>query len=152
MKPEPENVNANNATEQLHLGSRFTSAVDYARHIHIERRKGNEIPYMAHLLGVSSCLKIALKVRDQFEQEMSFILATAFLTQTDMTEGVMVFLPYKEAEFFIPLDNPRCHKDEDYYLESDSDSFFAAALKLGRVWRVGSHAGAVYNPDGSVTY
>jgi (p)ppGpp synthase/HD superfamily hydrolase len=28
--------------------------VDYARHIHIERRKGTDIPYMAHLLGVAS--------------------------------------------------------------------------------------------------
>jgi (p)ppGpp synthase/HD superfamily hydrolase len=41
-------------TGQLHLTTRFTSAVDYARHIHIERRKGTDIPYMAHLLGVAS--------------------------------------------------------------------------------------------------
>ncbi len=38
----------------LHLTSRFTSAVDYARHLHIERRKGTGIPAMAHLLGVAS--------------------------------------------------------------------------------------------------
>jgi (p)ppGpp synthase/HD superfamily hydrolase len=41
-------------TGLLHLTSRFTSAVDYARHIHIERRKGTDIPYMAHLLGVAA--------------------------------------------------------------------------------------------------
>jgi (p)ppGpp synthase/HD superfamily hydrolase len=41
-------------TKQLHLTARFTSAVDYARHIHVERRKGTDIPYMAHLLGVAS--------------------------------------------------------------------------------------------------
>jgi len=41
-------------TKQLHLTAKFTSAVDYARHIHIERRKGTDIPYMAHLLGVAS--------------------------------------------------------------------------------------------------
>jgi len=41
-------------TEQLHLTGRLTSAVDYARHLHIERRKGTDIPYMAHLLGVAS--------------------------------------------------------------------------------------------------
>jgi (p)ppGpp synthase/HD superfamily hydrolase len=41
-------------TKQLHLTTRFTSAVDYARHIHIERRKGTDIPYMAHLLGVAA--------------------------------------------------------------------------------------------------
>lgn len=29
-------------------------AVDYARSLHIERRKGSEIPAMAHLLGVAS--------------------------------------------------------------------------------------------------
>ena len=45
---------SNNGSEELHLSSRFTSAVDYARHIHIERRKGTGIPYMAHLLGVAS--------------------------------------------------------------------------------------------------
>ena len=41
-------------TRQLHLTTRFMDAVDYARHIHIERRKGTDIPYMAHLLGVAS--------------------------------------------------------------------------------------------------
>jgi GTP pyrophosphokinase len=41
-------------TKQLHLSSRFTSAVDYARMLHIERRKGTDIPYMAHLLGVAA--------------------------------------------------------------------------------------------------
>lgn len=40
--------------ESLHLTGRFTSAIDYARHVHIERRKGAEIPYMAHLLGVAA--------------------------------------------------------------------------------------------------
>jgi len=44
----------NNETEQLHLSGRFVSAIDYARVIHIERRKGTDIPYMAHLLGVAS--------------------------------------------------------------------------------------------------
>ena len=41
-------------TEELHLTDRFTRAVDYARHLHIERRKGTSIPSMAHLLGVAS--------------------------------------------------------------------------------------------------
>lgn len=43
-----------NLTDQLHLTHRFTDAVDYARCLHIERRKGTDIPYMAHLLGVAS--------------------------------------------------------------------------------------------------
>ncbi|MGO9323920.1 MAG: HD domain-containing protein [Terracidiphilus sp.] len=33
---------------------RFTRAVDYARKLHTETRKGTKIPYMAHLLGVAS--------------------------------------------------------------------------------------------------
>jgi (p)ppGpp synthase/HD superfamily hydrolase len=41
-------------SKQLHLSSRFTSAVEYARTLHIERRKGTDIPYMAHLLGVAA--------------------------------------------------------------------------------------------------
>jgi (p)ppGpp synthase/HD superfamily hydrolase len=41
-------------TEQLHLNERFTRAVDYARHLHVERRKGSGVPSMAHLLGVAS--------------------------------------------------------------------------------------------------
>lgn len=38
----------------LLLSGRFTRAIDYARTLHIERRKGTEIPYIAHLLGVAS--------------------------------------------------------------------------------------------------
>ena len=48
----------NTESEQLHLSSRFTSAIDYVRHIHIERRKGTDIPYMAHLLGVASLVMV----------------------------------------------------------------------------------------------
>ena len=38
----------------LVLTERFTRAVDYARTLHTEFRKGTQIPYMAHLLGVAS--------------------------------------------------------------------------------------------------
>lgn len=38
----------------LVLSERFTRAVDYARLLHTEYRKGTRIPYMAHLLGVAS--------------------------------------------------------------------------------------------------
>jgi (p)ppGpp synthase/HD superfamily hydrolase len=41
-------------TEHLYLTGRFTSALEYARHLHIERRKGTDVPFMAHLLGVAS--------------------------------------------------------------------------------------------------
>jgi GTP pyrophosphokinase len=53
MKTE-DTTTKSRATDQLHLTGKFTSAIDYARHIHIERRKGTDIPYMAHLLGVAS--------------------------------------------------------------------------------------------------
>ena len=38
----------------LYLGDRFLRAVQYARDLHIENRKGTDVPYMAHLLGVAS--------------------------------------------------------------------------------------------------
>lgn len=38
----------------LLLTERFLHAVDYARLHHTEFRKGTEVPYMAHLLGVAS--------------------------------------------------------------------------------------------------
>jgi GTP pyrophosphokinase len=41
-------------TQPLILTERFTRAVDYARVLHTEFRKGTQIPYMAHLLGVAS--------------------------------------------------------------------------------------------------
>jgi (p)ppGpp synthase/HD superfamily hydrolase len=40
--------------DELHLTGKFAAAIEYARHLHIERRKGTDIPYMAHLLGVAS--------------------------------------------------------------------------------------------------
>ena len=38
----------------MHLSERFISALNYARILHIERRKGTKIPFMAHLLGVAA--------------------------------------------------------------------------------------------------
>jgi (p)ppGpp synthase/HD superfamily hydrolase len=46
--------NKTNEAELLHLSRRFSEAIDYARHLHIERRKGTDIPYMAHLFGVAA--------------------------------------------------------------------------------------------------
>lgn len=39
---------------RLVLTERFTDAVDYARQLHTEYRKGTGIPYMAHLIGVAA--------------------------------------------------------------------------------------------------
>ena len=41
-------------TERLILTERFSSAVEYARQLHTEYRKGTDVPYLAHLLGVAS--------------------------------------------------------------------------------------------------
>jgi len=41
-------------THPLILSERFTRAVDHARVLHTEFRKGTQIPYLAHLLGVAS--------------------------------------------------------------------------------------------------
>ena len=38
----------------IQLTPRFTLAVDYARQVHVSLRKGTQVPYMAHLLGVAS--------------------------------------------------------------------------------------------------
>jgi (p)ppGpp synthase/HD superfamily hydrolase len=43
-----------NPTPTPILTERFTHAVDYARQLHTETRKGTRIPYMAHLFGVAS--------------------------------------------------------------------------------------------------
>jgi (p)ppGpp synthase/HD superfamily hydrolase len=45
-EPEPANF--------LHLTARFTRAIDYARQVHVNYRKGTTVPYVAHLLGVAS--------------------------------------------------------------------------------------------------
>jgi (p)ppGpp synthase/HD superfamily hydrolase len=47
-------LDAESSMPLLHLGGRFSRAVDYALILHIERRKGSDIPAMAHLLGVAS--------------------------------------------------------------------------------------------------
>ena len=41
-------------SERLILTERFSAAVEYARQLHTEYRKGTDVPYMAHLLGVAS--------------------------------------------------------------------------------------------------
>src|SRR4051794_13824570 len=42
------------SSERLLLTERFSAAVEYARQLHTEYRKGTGVPYMAHLLGVAS--------------------------------------------------------------------------------------------------
>jgi GTP pyrophosphokinase len=42
------------AANFLHLTNRFTRAIDYARQVHVDNRKGTSVPTMAHLLGVAA--------------------------------------------------------------------------------------------------
>jgi (p)ppGpp synthase/HD superfamily hydrolase len=49
-----KNIQAKEPINFLHLTSRFTLAIDYARQVHAIYRKGTNVPYMAHLLGVAS--------------------------------------------------------------------------------------------------
>ena len=44
----------NRQGNRLFLSGRFTEAIEYARQHHTEFRKGTDIPYMAHLLGVAA--------------------------------------------------------------------------------------------------
>lgn len=49
-----QSVEERESPQSLHLTSRFTRAVDYARVVHVETRKKTEVPYLTHLLGVAS--------------------------------------------------------------------------------------------------
>jgi (p)ppGpp synthase/HD superfamily hydrolase len=49
-----KNINEPESANFLHLTDRFTRAIDYARQVHVNYRKGTTVPYMAHLLGVAS--------------------------------------------------------------------------------------------------
>jgi (p)ppGpp synthase/HD superfamily hydrolase len=68
-----EAENNNSEGVPLHLTSRFSGAVDYARILHIERRKGTGIPAMAHLLGVAS-----------------LVMGEAGLSNTEVTEDMVI--------------------------------------------------------------
>jgi GTP pyrophosphokinase len=49
-----ENLEEPKSANSLHLTAQFTRAIDYARQVHVNYRKGTSVPYMAHLLGVAS--------------------------------------------------------------------------------------------------
>lgn len=49
-----KNMKESESANSLHLTARFTRAIDYARQVHVNNRKGTTVPYMAHLLGVAS--------------------------------------------------------------------------------------------------
>jgi len=49
-----KNIKERESANFLHLTARFTHAIDYARQVHVNYRKGTSVPYVAHLLGVAS--------------------------------------------------------------------------------------------------
>jgi (p)ppGpp synthase/HD superfamily hydrolase len=81
----------------LTLTTRFTEAVDYARQIHLGTRKGTDVPYMAHLLGVAS-LVIWETGRVTFAVTKDMVIA-ALLHDAVEDEGGMPRLHDIEAKF-----------------------------------------------------
>lgn len=79
------------------LTTRFTEAVDYARQIHLGTRKGTDVPYMAHLLGVAS-LVIGETGRVTFAVTEDMVIA-ALLHDAVEDEGGMPRLHDIEAKF-----------------------------------------------------
>lgn len=83
--------------EQLELTARFTSAVDYARAVHIERRKGTGIPYVAHLIGVAAMVMgEAGNVRFPVTEDM---VIAALLHDAVEDHGGLPRLAHIEANF-----------------------------------------------------
>ena len=62
-----ENTQTNEPMNFLHLTSRFTLAIDYARQVHANYRKGTNVPYMAHLLGVASLVMWERRAISRFQ-------------------------------------------------------------------------------------
>ncbi len=78
------------------LSARFTEAVEYARQLHTEFRKGTEIPYMAHLLGVAALVMSEAGRRVPVTEEM---VIAALLHDTVEDHGGMPRLYEVEAKF-----------------------------------------------------
>jgi len=79
------------------LTSRFTQAVNYAARIHTGLRKGTQVPYMAHLLGVAS-LVIAETGRVPLTVTEDMVIA-ALLHDAVEDEGGLPRLRDIEAKF-----------------------------------------------------
>lgn len=92
MKP----MNAND-DRALTLTPRFTQAIEYAREIHTGHRKGTEVPYMAHLLGVVS-LVMGEAGHVPFAVTEDIVIA-ALLHDTVEDEGGLPRLRDIEAKF-----------------------------------------------------
>jgi GTP pyrophosphokinase len=83
-------------SERLFLTERFTTAVEYARQLHTEFRKGTDVPYMAHLLGVASLVMGEAGGRVPVTEDM---VIAALLHDTVEDHGGMPRLRDVEARF-----------------------------------------------------
>jgi (p)ppGpp synthase/HD superfamily hydrolase len=80
----------------LILTERFTNAVDYARLLHTEFRKGTRIPYLAHLLGVASLVLAEAGGKVAVTEDM---VIAALLHDTVEDHGGLPRLHEVEKEF-----------------------------------------------------
>jgi (p)ppGpp synthase/HD superfamily hydrolase len=81
----------------LHLTYKFSRGVDYARQVHVNYRKGTQVPYMAHLLGVAS-LVLGEAGHVPFPVTEDMVIA-ALLHDAVEDEGGMPRLQDVEANF-----------------------------------------------------
>lgn len=98
--------------QPLHLTDRFTKAVDYARILHIERRKATNIPFMAHLLGVASLV-------------MGEAGQVTFPVTEDMVIAALLHDTVEDHGGRLRLEDIRCNFGDDVarMVEGLSDSF-----------------------------
>lgn len=83
-------------SQRLFLTERFTDAVEYARRLHTEFRKGTDIPYMAHLLGVAAIVMSEAGRRVPVTEDM---VIAALLHDTVEDHGGMPRLREVEERF-----------------------------------------------------
>lgn len=81
---------------RLVLTERFTQAVEYARQLHTEYRKGTGIPYMAHLIGVAALVMGEADGRVPVTEEM---IVAALLHDTVEDHGGLPRLREVEERF-----------------------------------------------------
>lgn len=81
---------------RLLLTERFTQAVEYARRLHTEFRKGTEIPYLTHLLGVAALVMAQTGSRVPVTEDM---VIAALLHDTVEDHGGLPRLRDVEREF-----------------------------------------------------
>jgi (p)ppGpp synthase/HD superfamily hydrolase len=99
------------------LTPRFTQAVDYARQIHTGTRKGTQVPYMAHLLGVAS-LVLGESGHVAFAVTEDMVIA-ALLHDAVEDEGGLPRLQDIEAKFGKEVANIVKGCTDSFELESD---------------------------------